>query len=423
MAEVVVRVGENEIVSVVTRTSVEELGLESRATRSPRSSSRRRSCSRDEPTAPHRAVVCPSGPPSGLLCEAPRHGWAVARELAPDGEIGRVYSCTRPLVYRALAPAARGGPRRGRGDTPRATRGRRARRSDRPAAAGPRSAAGAPAPVEHVRDLRSELMLKLLFAERAGTRSGAAPPRAGVAARTGRAGARAPARVGLRVRADARPLAPLGRRVPRSRSSRPCSTGGPSSRSSTGRSAWSPQPHADLDGMPLQPIADTSGESRIEVFEAHRGCLDDLEGFSHVWVLAHLHETTGWDPAVPTFLDDATHGTFATRSPRRPNPVGPLARTDRVGRGARGRRRRDRPAGGDAGARPQAVRAAVRRPPGGRPLGLVRRPRGARLPPSVGRPLRAAAQPRRPPTARRRPRTRPRPRNTRTRARTARPSG
>jgi tRNA-Thr(GGU) m(6)t(6)A37 methyltransferase TsaA len=81
-------------------------------------------------------------------------------------------------------------------------------------------------------------------------------------------------------------------------------------------------PHADLDGMPLQPIADSGGDSRIEVFEAHRGCLDDLEDFSHVWVVAHLHETTGWDAAVPTFLDDTTHGTFATRSPRRPNPIG-----------------------------------------------------------------------------------------------------
>ena len=81
-------------------------------------------------------------------------------------------------------------------------------------------------------------------------------------------------------------------------------------------------PHTDLDGMPLQPIADTSGESRIDVFEPHRGCLDDLAGFSHVWVLAHLHETTGWDAAVPTFLDDRTHGTFATRSPRRPNAIG-----------------------------------------------------------------------------------------------------
>jgi tRNA-Thr(GGU) m(6)t(6)A37 methyltransferase TsaA len=81
-------------------------------------------------------------------------------------------------------------------------------------------------------------------------------------------------------------------------------------------------PHTDLDGMPLQPIADAEGISRIEVFEPHRGCLEDLAGFSHVWVIAHLHETTGWDPAVATFLDDRTHGTFATRSPRRPNAIG-----------------------------------------------------------------------------------------------------
>ena len=71
-----------------------------------------------------------------------------------------------------------------------------------------------------------------------------------------------------------------------------------------------------------QPIADDAGAARIEVFAPHRGCLQDLDGFSHVWVLAHLHETTGWDPAVATFLDDTTHGTFATRSPRRPNPIG-----------------------------------------------------------------------------------------------------
>jgi tRNA-Thr(GGU) m(6)t(6)A37 methyltransferase TsaA len=80
-------------------------------------------------------------------------------------------------------------------------------------------------------------------------------------------------------------------------------------------------PHSDLDGMPLQAIADTKGKSTIEVSEPHRGCLADLDGFSHVWVLAHLHEVTGWNPEVRAFLDDQPHGTFATRSPRRPNPI------------------------------------------------------------------------------------------------------
>ena len=72
--------------------------------------------------------------------------------------------------------------------------------------------------------------------------------------------------------------------------------------------------------------------STIELTETHRGCLADLDGFSHVWVLAHLHESLGWDSTVPAFLDDTVHGTFATRSPRRPNPVGlSLARIVAVG--------------------------------------------------------------------------------------------
>jgi tRNA (adenine37-N6)-methyltransferase len=81
-------------------------------------------------------------------------------------------------------------------------------------------------------------------------------------------------------------------------------------------------PHRELEGMPLQPIADTTGTSAIAVSEPHRGCLADLDGFSHVWVIAHLHETLGWESRVPAFLDDEPRGTFATRSPRRPNPIG-----------------------------------------------------------------------------------------------------
>ena len=44
-----------------------------------------------------------------LLAEQPAHGFAVARALAPEGEVGRVWSCSRPLVYRALAVLAERG--------------------------------------------------------------------------------------------------------------------------------------------------------------------------------------------------------------------------------------------------------------------------------------------------------------------------
>ncbi len=103
-----------------------------------------------------------------LLSERPAHGFAIARALAPDGEIGRVWSCSRPLVYRALglltesglieergSEASSAGPRR---TVLGATRSGR-REIDR----------WLREPAAHVRDLRSDLMLKLLFLSRRGT--------------------------------------------------------------------------------------------------------------------------------------------------------------------------------------------------------------------------------------------------------------
>lgn len=183
----------------------------------------------------------------------------------------------------------------------------------------------------HVRDLRSELMVKLLFHDRAGLD---------------------PTQL---LRQQAAVLA----RAERSLEEQVASTSGFDRtlalwRLSIGRAAlafveglldsltveplvyrpigYVVSPHDKLDGMPLQPIADERGESTIEVSEPHRGCLADLAGFTHVWVLAHLHESLGWDSTVPAFLDDEPRGTFATRSPHRPNPIGlSLARIVAVG--------------------------------------------------------------------------------------------
>jgi DNA-binding PadR family transcriptional regulator len=103
----------------------------------------------------------------GLLGEEPSHGFAIARALAPEGEVGKIWSVRRPLVYRAVetltgmghvCPAAtvpsRSGPRR---TVLEATpQGKRA------------LARWLREPVAHVRDARSLLMLKLLFLTRAG---------------------------------------------------------------------------------------------------------------------------------------------------------------------------------------------------------------------------------------------------------------
>ena len=256
----------------------------------------------------------------GLLCERPRHGWAIARELASEGEIGRVYACTRPLVYRALGQLREAGLVEERGTaasdegptrtTLAATRtGRSAFRKWRESA------------VEHVRDLRSELMLKLLFHDRAGTDSTTLLREQDAVLIRGELSLE----LQLRKATDFDRTLVLWRlSVVRAALS---FVEALLDQRTVDPVVYRPvgvvvSPHHDLDGMPLQPIADAEGASRIEVFEPHRGCLDDLDGFSHLWVLSHLHETTGWDPAVATFLDDRTHGTFATRSPRRPNPIG-----------------------------------------------------------------------------------------------------
>ncbi len=102
----------------------------------------------------------------GLLAEGPRHGFALARDLEPESEVGRVLTVPRPLVYRALdrlvsvGYAEPVGEEKGDGPT-RVVHGitapgrRRLRR-------------WLATPVDHVRDLRIEFLLKLAIIERSG---------------------------------------------------------------------------------------------------------------------------------------------------------------------------------------------------------------------------------------------------------------
>jgi PadR family transcriptional regulator AphA len=100
------------------------------------------------------------------LCdEEPSHGFALARVLDPGGAVGRVWSVPRPLVYRALRRLQKLGLIEELGT--------------RPSASGPpktvfcatqearaRVDSWLEEPVEHVRDARYLLLLKLLFLDR-----------------------------------------------------------------------------------------------------------------------------------------------------------------------------------------------------------------------------------------------------------------
>jgi tRNA-Thr(GGU) m(6)t(6)A37 methyltransferase TsaA len=76
------------------------------------------------------------------------------------------------------------------------------------------------------------------------------------------------------------------------------------------------------ENMPIQPISENSGEGYIELFPEFLPCLKDIEGFSHLILIYHLHKVKGYDLLVKPFMENEFHGIFATRAPARPNPIG-----------------------------------------------------------------------------------------------------
>ena len=102
----------------------------------------------------------------GLLAEGPSHGFAISKQLGADSEVGRILTVRRPLVYRALdrlvdsglaqpihTEKGESGPNR---VIHRVTKsGRRELRT------------WLGTPVEHVRDIRIEFLLKVALILRA----------------------------------------------------------------------------------------------------------------------------------------------------------------------------------------------------------------------------------------------------------------
>ncbi len=81
-------------------------------------------------------------------------------------------------------------------------------------------------------------------------------------------------------------------------------------------------PFTDVEGMPIQPTAALGVRGSIVLEDEFAAGLLDLDGFSHLILLYHLHAIRQMRLIVTPFLDDAPHGIFATRSPARPNPLG-----------------------------------------------------------------------------------------------------
>jgi molybdopterin-binding protein len=99
------------------------------------------------------------------------HGWAVASQFLADGSLGRVWTVTRPNTYRALELLAEKGLVERKGQAGRS--GARERTLVTPTLSGRATAeAWLDAPVQHLRDVHRELLLKLLLRRRAGLPDG-----------------------------------------------------------------------------------------------------------------------------------------------------------------------------------------------------------------------------------------------------------
>ena len=81
-------------------------------------------------------------------------------------------------------------------------------------------------------------------------------------------------------------------------------------------------PFDDVTGMPIQPSRAQGVAGTVEIYPEFKAGLADLDGFSHIILLCHLHISKPFRLQVIPFLDDEARGLFATRAPSRPNPIG-----------------------------------------------------------------------------------------------------
>ncbi len=76
---------------------------------------------------------------------------------------------------------------------------------------------------------------------------------------------------------------------------------------------------------PRQPTLETPTAARIELKREMNleQALQDLDGFSYIWVIYWMHLNRGWNPTVlPPRGPKVRRGLFATRAPHRPNSIG-----------------------------------------------------------------------------------------------------
>lgn len=81
-------------------------------------------------------------------------------------------------------------------------------------------------------------------------------------------------------------------------------------------------PYSETSQIPKGLGAKHEMDGVLEIRPELEAGLQDIEGFSHLYVIWMFDRADGCDLVAHPPTDDRPHGVFATRSPRRPNPIG-----------------------------------------------------------------------------------------------------
>jgi len=75
-------------------------------------------------------------------------------------------------------------------------------------------------------------------------------------------------------------------------------------------------------GVPIQTAGVPDEPGTLEIYPGYAAGLRDVQDFEFLILITHLHLADAQPLEVMPFLDDKTHGVFATRAPARPNRLG-----------------------------------------------------------------------------------------------------
>ena len=77
-----------------------------------------------------------------------------------------------------------------------------------------------------------------------------------------------------------------------------------------------------LQRAPSSPATLKAVSAQWKIFPEYTEGLNDLEGYSHIYLLYHCHRAEPSPMMIAPFIQKTKRGLFSTRVPGRPNPIG-----------------------------------------------------------------------------------------------------